>query len=106
MSDESAPNADALAHAETTAEYSHMIDQLDGAIAEVTDKIENGRIRNPEHERVRVQYYKALGYLLRTKREVLQDKTLEELAAEIEALKDAQTAGEDTPADLAEALSA
>jgi hypothetical protein len=70
-----------------TDDYDVMLDQLDDAIEEITEKIESGRIRNPETDKVRIQYYRALGYLVRTKRQVLEDKTLEELAAEIEAMK-------------------
>lgn len=70
-----------------TDNYDVMLDQLDGAITELTDKIETGRIRKPEHEKVRIKYYRTLGYLIRTKRQVLEDATLDDLATEIEALK-------------------
>lgn len=70
-----------------TDDYDVMLDQLDDAIDEITEKIESGRIRKPETDKVRIQYYRALGYLVRTKRQVLEDKTLEELATEIEAMK-------------------
>ena len=77
----------------TTENYDVMLEQLDKAIDEIADKIESGRIRNPEHEKVRIQYYRALGYLVRTKRKVLEDKTLEDLEAEIEELKAARESG-------------
>ena len=70
-----------------TDDYEAMLEQLDNAIDEIADKIENGRIRDPEKDKVRIQYYRALGYLVRTKRQVLEDKTLEELEAEIQAMK-------------------
>jgi hypothetical protein len=70
-----------------TDDYNVMLEQLDHAIDEITEKIDSGRIRNPETDKVRIQYYRALGYLVRTKRQVLEDKTLEELATEIEAMK-------------------
>lgn len=78
-----------------TDDYDVMLDQLDDAISEITEKIESGRIRDPEHDKVRVKYYRALGYLIRTKRQVLEDKTLEELAAEIEAMKSDRDATEE-----------
>lgn len=79
-----------------TDDYDVMLDQLDSAIEELTSKIENGRIRDPETEKVRIKYYRTLGYLLRTKRKILEDATLEELEAEIEALKTARDGlGED-----------
>lgn len=83
----------------STSELDGMIEQIDGAIDEIQYKIEDGRIRDVETEKVRIQYYRALGYLIRAKRQVLEDKTLEELAAEIEELKE-----EDTPQGTSEAL--
>jgi hypothetical protein len=73
-----------------TENYDVMLEQLDKAIGEIVEKVENGRIRDPEHEKVRIQYYRALGYLVRTKRQVLEDKTLEDLEAEIQELKEAR----------------
>lgn len=73
-----------------TENYDVMLEQLDKTIGE---KVESGRIRNPEHEKVRIKYYPALGYLIRTKRKVLEDKTLEDLEAEIQELKTAHENG-------------
>lgn len=74
-----------------TENYDVMLEQLDKAIGEIVEKVENGRIRDPEHEKVRIQYYRALGYLVRTKRQVLENKTLEDLEAEIQELKEARS---------------
>ena len=76
-----------------TDNYDAMLEQLDRTIEEIVEKIESGRIRNPEHDKVRIQYYRCLGYLIRTKRKVLEDKTLDELAAEVEELKAARENG-------------
>lgn len=76
-----------------TENYDVMLEQLDKAIGEIVEKVESGRIRNPEHEKVRIKYYRALGYLIRTKRKVLEDKTLEDLQAEIQDLKAAHENG-------------
>ena len=76
-----------------TENYEAMLEQLDAAIGEIGDKIESGRIRDAEKEKVRIQYYRALGYLIRTKRKVLEDKTLEELEAEVQELKRTHEAG-------------
>ena len=70
-----------------TSDYDEMLAELDRAINELVDKIENGRIRDPECDKVRVKQYRALGYLIRTKQQVLEDVTLQELEAEIEELK-------------------
>jgi len=72
-----------------TENYDIMLEQLDNAISELTEKIENGRIRDPERDKVRLKMYRTLGYLIRTKRKVLEDKTLEDLEAEIQELKEA-----------------
>ena len=70
-----------------TDDYDHMLNDLDRAIEELTDKIENGRIPDPERDKVRLKMYKTLGHLIRTRRKVMEDATLQELEAEIEKLK-------------------
>jgi len=60
-----------------TDELTVLIEQLDKAIDEIVGKIESGRIRNPEHEKARIKYYRALGYLARTKQDLVESKTLE-----------------------------
>lgn len=71
-----------------TENYDAMLEKLDVAIDEVTDKVENGRIRNPEHEKVRIKYYRVLGYLIRTRRKVLEDRELQEFRDALEAHPD------------------
>lgn len=70
-----------------TDDYDEMLATVDDAIDELSDKIENGRIRDPERDKVRLKMYRTLGYLIRTRRKVMQDATLQELEAEIEELK-------------------
>jgi hypothetical protein len=65
-----------------------MIQSVDRAIAEVERKIESGRIRDSEREKVRIKRKRALGYLLRTKRKILRDKEMEEMWEIIEDLQD------------------
>lgn len=79
-----------------TDELNVLIEQLDKAIDEIVGKIESGRIRNPEHEKVRIKYYRALGYLARTKQDLVESKTLEELEAEVQELKRARETGATT----------
>jgi len=71
-----------------TENYDAMLEKLDVAIEEVTDKVENGRIRNPEHDKVRIKYYRVLGYLIRTRRKVLEDRELQEFRDALEAHPD------------------
>lgn len=68
-------------------ELDSMIADLDTAIEAVNSKIESGRVRDPEKEKVRLKHYRTLGYLIRTKRKLVEDKTLAELSAEVEALR-------------------
>lgn len=68
-------------------DYDEMLGTLDVAIDEAKRKIEEGRVRDPEHEKVRVKQWRALGYLINIRRQVANDRDLEELAAEVERLK-------------------
>ena len=70
-----------------TADYDDMLRTIDDAVEELSDKIENGRIRDPERDKVRLKMYRTLGYLIRTRRQVMEDATLQELEAEIEEMK-------------------
>jgi hypothetical protein len=71
----------------TTTDYDGMLETIDVAIEECQRKIEEGRIRDPEREKVRVKQWRALGYLINVRRQVANDRDLEELAAEVEELK-------------------
>ena len=81
--DDDDPDAPAV----STAGYDEMLDTLDVAIDEARRKIENGRVRDEEKEKVRIKQWRALGYLINVRRQVANDRDLEELAEEIEALK-------------------
>jgi hypothetical protein len=70
-----------------------MLRQLDGAIESLEEKIENGRIRDPERDKVRLKQYRTLGYLIRTKRKVLEDTTLQELEQRLAELEQEQGNG-------------
>lgn len=72
----------------STADYDEMLDDLDVAISEARRKIESGRIRDEAKAKCRVKQWRALGYLIDIRRKVANDRDLEELADEIEDLKD------------------
>lgn len=78
-----------------TNSYDSMLETLNNAIGQMIERIENGRIRNVEIEKVRIKQYQALAYLIRTKQGVLEEKTLDDLAEEIEALKEKEERTED-----------
>lgn len=71
----------------TTTDYDQMLADLDVAIAEARRKIESGRIKDVSREKARVKQWRALGYLIDTRRKVANDRDLEALADEIEDLK-------------------
>lgn len=71
-------------------DYSVMLEHLDEAIAESRRKVESGRVYDAENEKVRIKWIRALAYAVNVRRQVTQDRDLEELAAEIEEIKEAQ----------------
>jgi hypothetical protein len=71
-----------------------MLRSVDAAIEEVERKIENGRVRDPEREKIRVKQYRALGYLLRTKRKIVNDKQLVEMDERVSDLEEARAEGD------------
>jgi hypothetical protein len=73
---------------ETTADYDEMLATLDVAIDEAKRKIENGRVRDPDKEKIRVKQWRSLGYLINVRRQVTNDRDLEELAEQVEQLKE------------------
>lgn len=72
---------------EQTTDYGEMLETLDVAIEEARYKIEDGRVRSPENEKVRIKWIRALAYAMNIRRQIANDRDLEELAAEVEKLK-------------------
>lgn len=68
--------------------YDELLDDLDIAIAEARRKIESGRVRSPENERVRQGWIKTLAYTVNVRRQAMNDAKLEELDARLSALED------------------
>lgn len=71
-----------------------MLASVDAAIEEVERKIENGRVRDPEREKIRIKQYRALGYLLRTKRKIVNDKQLVDMDERLSELEEARSEGD------------
>jgi len=69
-------------------DYDAMLETLDVGVAEARRKIENGRVRSPENEKVRIKWIRALAYAVNVRRQVANDRDLQELADEVEALKE------------------
>lgn len=70
--------------------------ERDEALATLSDVVEHarykslgdGRIRSPEKERIRLKYLRVIVSALDSRRQYLADKDLDELAEEIESLKE------------------
>ena len=73
-----------------TTNYGEMLDTLDVAIAEAQRKVESGRVYDVENEKVRIKWIRALAYAVNIRRQVANDRDLEELAAEVKQLKQQQ----------------
>lgn len=86
--DASAGATDGVGDDLDAADYDGMLEVLDAAIEEAKYKVENGRVRSPENEKVRIKWIRALAYTVNVKRQVANDRDLQELAEEVEALKE------------------
>jgi hypothetical protein len=75
-----------------TTDYGDMLATLDAAIEEAQRKVESGRVYDAENEKVRIKWIRALAYTVNVRRQVANDRDLEELADEIEQLKQQQQA--------------
>lgn len=69
---------------------SDVLDMVESAMEEAHSKVESGRVYDPENEKIRIKWVKALGYLANQHRQIQKDKDLEELAEEVEHLKEQQ----------------
>jgi len=66
-----------------------VLDGLSVAINEAREKIESGRIRDPENEKVRIQWIQALSRASSEYRKVLNDRDdLDDLRERVEVLED------------------
>jgi len=72
---------------EQTTDYESMLETLDVAIEEAKYKIENGRVRDAENEKVRIKWIRALAYASNVHRQMQNDKDLEELSERLESLE-------------------
>lgn len=69
-------------------DYDAILDDLDVAIAEARRKIESGRVRDAENERVRQGWIKTLAYTVNVRRQAMNDRKLEELDERLSKLED------------------
>lgn len=83
-------NASAPAEPESSrsGEYEEMLAALDTAIQEAVEKVESGRVYNPENEKVRAKWIRTLAYAVNIRRQVTVDRDLEDLAERIERIEE------------------
>ncbi|WP_246279831.1 hypothetical protein [Natronomonas salina] len=67
-------------------DYEAMLDDLDVAIEEARRKVESGRVYDPENEKVRIKWIRALAYSVNVRRQVTTDRDLEELGEKVDQL--------------------
>ena len=80
-------NASASASAD---DYGDLLDDLDVAIEEARKKIDSGRVYDAENEKVRIKWIRALAYAANVRRQVMNDRDLQELSERLERLEEAQ----------------
>lgn len=71
-------------------DYEEMLDALQAAKEEARRKVEKGRVYDPENERVRIKWIRALGYIINIERQVTTDRDLEELTERLETVEEQQ----------------
>ncbi|MFA9428533.1 hypothetical protein [Natronorubrum sp. A-ect3] len=71
-------------------EYDELLDDLDAAIAEARRKVESGRVRDAENEKVRQGWIRVLAYTANVKRQVQNDSKLADLDERISALEEGE----------------
>lgn len=82
------PNAGAGPDLVDSSDYEEMLDTLDVAIEEARRKIESGRVYDVENEKVRIKWVRALAYAVNVRRQVTNDRDLEELARRVEQIEE------------------
>jgi hypothetical protein len=70
--------------------YDEMLETLDVAIQEAKQKVESGRVYDADNEKVRIKWIRALAYAVNVRRQVTNDRDLQELAERIEAIEEQQ----------------
>ena len=79
-----APDVD---DADDGEDYDDMLESVDAAIDEARRKVESGRVRDAENERVRIKWIRALAYAVNVRRQVTADRDLQELGERLDRLE-------------------
>jgi len=70
-------------------ERDEIMSLLEDGIREAHRKVDSGRVRDPEREKVRQGWHRTLGYLAGQYRKLKKDEDIEELEEELELVKEA-----------------
>jgi hypothetical protein len=87
------PDDPADAPAVEVADRDEILDLLEDGIREAHRKVESGRVYDAENEKVRQKWIRTLAYAANAYRQLAKDRDLEELAEEVERLKQQHQAG-------------
>lgn len=80
--------ATAPSELDTLGEIDEMLEELDTAIEAASAKVESGRVYDSDNEQTRIQWIRALGYLMRTKRQILDDRDRAAMIREIREIEE------------------
>jgi len=67
-----------------------ILELLEDGIAEAHEKVTSGRVYNPENEKVRIQWIRALAYASGQYRQLMKDRDLEEMQERLERIEERQ----------------
>ena len=67
-----------------------ILELLEDGIAEAHEKVTSGRVYNPENEKVRIQWIRALAYAAGQYRQLMKDKDLEEMEQRLQRIEEQQ----------------
>jgi hypothetical protein len=81
----------------TAPDREEVMTLLEDGIREAHRKVESGRVRNAENEKVRQGWIRVLAYSANQYRQLKKDQELEDMKYELEALK-SEISGDDDPA--------
>jgi len=68
-------------------ERDEILELLEDGIREAHRKVKEGRVYNPENEKVRIKWIRALAYASNVHRQLQNDRDLEELSERLEQLE-------------------
>lgn len=65
-----------------------ILELLEDGIAEAHEKVTSGRVYNPENEKVRIQWIRALAYASGQYRQLMKDKDYDEIQERLERIEE------------------